>query len=100
MSAKHTEGTLQVDGEYEARLFIGDRCIATAHNEDLPRANIVEAQANAARLARCWNTHDDLVNALKTIRQAIEDTDADGLDRSAWMKETAAAAIAKGEGGK
>lgn len=55
-----------------------------------------EGYANAARLALCWNTHDQLVNALNAMLTHF------GMDEDEWTKPTfdqarAAIKAAKGE---
>ncbi len=66
---EHTKGELEC-GE-DAALWIGDKKICTINwLMTLKRGDSIiihedETQANAGHLVRCWNSHDDLVDALK-----------------------------------
>ena len=54
-------------------------------------------EANAEFICRACNSHEKLLEALKTIHQAITDTDKDGFDRTTYMARTAYDAIALAE---
>lgn len=63
--------------------------------------NYDEAAANAARLALCWNHHDELVESLRGMLQAIEAMPPDYQDSPyIWSRTSEARAVlAKLEGG-
>jgi len=78
--AKHTQGKLKVgtswDNEEHPITAIYDEryiyiCSAVGDPQVISEG---ERKANAARLVECWNAHDRLVLALKTIR---DEADAD-----------------------
>jgi hypothetical protein len=56
-----------------------------------------EQKANAEFIVRACNSHDALLEACKAIKQAIEDTDKDGLIRDDFIFAQAEAAIALAE---
>lgn len=68
----HTPGTIEAVG---VNLYAtGEVCLATTHNDDLQgsleeRGN--EAEANAARLALCWNSHDALVKEIEAKNKVL-----------------------------
>ena len=70
-----------------------------------------EAVANAARLALCWNTHDDLVEALNDIKNGMYPIDIVAELGSisveefrgkaiCWLQERARAALSAARGEK
>ncbi len=71
MNTLHTAGTLAV-GNPSMQLYIREtgQHIATCHVSSFGALNGIfeaEALANARRLALSWNTHDELVAALKAV---------------------------------
>ncbi len=64
---EHTKGELKQGHVTPWELWIGaDRHIADVHGHQFIR------QANAARLVKCWNCHDELLDAcnkISTIKQ-------------------------------
>jgi hypothetical protein len=56
----------------------------------------VNGQANAERLAHCWNCHDDLVASLREILADVDAGNAETKATSRWAR--AHAVIAKAEG--
>jgi hypothetical protein len=52
----HTEGKLYAPGEYGATLNG-----VAVFRADMPSMKGSRAEANAQRLVKCWNEHDDLV---------------------------------------
>ncbi len=56
-------------------------------------AKMLNAESNAERLALCWNSHDELLAALKDLVMAR----AEGKPPPVRMWEAAIAAIAKAE---
>lgn len=47
--------------------------------------HVPKINANAKRLVLCWNTHDELVEALKAFRQAIKLGDVETQDLGTEM---------------
>lgn len=94
---KYTKGKLEVSG---ASLVTGDFCIAVIEDDGGYEAPLDEREANAARLALCWNCHDELVDATKRLlaicRQMNPDFD------SGWQADAKIAidalALARNEG--
>lgn len=109
--SEHTEGPLYFDGGRYIREESTDGCIAMVCEDDghvNPRARVAyPTEENGRRLALCWNTHDDLLEALQEAKLSIEsglESDDDDLEAE-WSKEdkkllakiNAAIAKAKGE---
>lgn len=107
MKTNHTPGKLRVelpDGSAPSTSYVlrdeaGD-AIALARRRDVVAS---VARANAARLALCWNMHDELVEAL---RLCITHPDACGFrsfkyaeKRLNAISDDARAVLAKLEGG-
>lgn len=107
---KHTAGdirlgsTLISDGTHiSVMLAIQSRIVGSFatvlpndfHNgfaEDNARAE--EHEANAARLALCWNSHDGLVKALRSILADVEQGAIPNRDDPWWAEARAALAAA------
>jgi hypothetical protein len=72
MNMEHTEGKMIV----EIRTPMGEGNLFVEKNEYGHREYIGStsgnAHANAARLALCWNTHDDLVEALEAAESHLD----------------------------
>ena len=71
MSAKHTPGNLRLD-TIAADEFASDVALVADNGQtvfELSVSHYSNAPANAARLALCWNTHDQLVAALEWHEQ-------------------------------
>ena len=87
METKHTKGEW-----LRSRNIIGTptRTICAIHGHQ----GEPETEANARLIAAA----PDLLEALQTITQAVEDTDADGLSRLDYIARTAHAAVAKAKG--
>lgn len=90
--ATHTPGPLTVEKLY--LIADGKGIVADL---DASQFDDNESKANAARLALCWNTHDELVAALRGALPylAARATDAEGYG----LVRAARAALAKAEGG-
>lgn len=102
-TAAHTPGPLAVAesdscgydllGTGESDLYDGQCIVATVHG-DLVDA---DPRANAARLALCWNSHDALLDALRTtLRYLVTPTGLPdkGKGRTAQQQATLGAAVA------
>jgi len=66
---KRTKGKLEI---IDGTILVGSegRTIATLFYVDMPHKEDIgpkEALDNAARLVKCWNTHDGLLDALREI---------------------------------
>ncbi len=64
MNAKHTAGELKYIGDPNGEYGLypeGGKFIAK-----------VDSKANAARLALCWNSHDELLDALQNLMNGIQ----------------------------
>ena len=96
--AEHTKGELRAEGIY---LTKDGRTFARMHTGPGPSYSAgVEEKANAARLALCWNCHDDLVAALdQLLHETVEAGFATAEDYG-WPKSIAdaRAALAKARG--
>lgn len=67
---KHTEGKLKIGINIFGSIGLIDekhKCLFKATNA-LGQISDDEQDANAARLVRCWNMHDELVDVVKTTK--------------------------------
>lgn len=101
--AKHTPGRMVVrrtgyTGRASAKYVITpeDNSRAIAH---IKHSTVSPVDANAARLALCWNTHDSLVEALQDMLLWLDDGNRILSDSCAAdvAKARAALALARGE---
>ncbi len=93
--AEHTKGELQItDTNKHGDYYIGNKdgylAIVT------PWIN-QSAEANAHRLVKCWNSHDDLLKICKRLRKVLNATGGD--DEINATIEVADKIIAKAEKG-
>jgi len=65
---KHTQGKLVVKGLVDRPGQCNRYYIGTA-KKALAQTCVDNTKANAERLVLCWNTHDDLLEALKDIAE-------------------------------
>jgi hypothetical protein len=78
-ATRHSPGPLAVAGTYlhatdvKVRGVMDDATLPVARMVEHMQRREDEWRANAARLALCWNMHDDLVAALKTARDYVID---------------------------
>jgi hypothetical protein len=80
MSTKHTQGKLTVVSERGSAFLKNDNEEFVAGCYD-PIKSILWAngcEANAQRLAICWNSHDHLVDALQELVNYYDHADPDG----------------------
>ncbi len=76
MSAKHTEGELHAPGMCEIH---DEQHRIVADTNPIMNNGVHhsfadgEGEANAARLVKCWNMHDELVEALERLANAASD---------------------------
>ena len=73
---KHTKGKIKLQHPYTPNILIGkqynsgtDAEFSTYVSHPVQKMN--KAMANAKRLVMCWNTHDELVEALSELRIAV-----------------------------
>jgi len=94
----HTPGKLRVVTERtrpnQAFSIRGEGEVLIA--ETVEDHETVNGQANAERLAHCWNCHDDLVASLREILADVDAGNAETKATSRWAR--AHAVIAKAEG--
>lgn len=97
--SKHTPGELHPRQEFANRwrleqyidMGIEPRCVAIVTNTACEVGSMDDAAvaANAARLAMCWNCHDELVEACRKAMPFLRD--ADHLESSAEENDALAA---------
>lgn len=75
-----------------ASLVIGDLCIAVIEDDGGYEAPFDEREANAARLAHCWNTHDKMREALERL---VAETRHGAPSLGTWEKSNQALADSK-----
>lgn len=73
--AKHTEGKLSLSNEGENGLFLyvetwKHKSLARVYHHD--GVSMEETEANANRIVKAWNSHDELLKALKDILHVLE----------------------------
>lgn len=90
-TAKHTPGDITVKrGQFGSSVFVlygadGFPIAQTVSNsspEGMERARRGEHEANAQRLALCWNVHDDLVRELRLLN--IDENGEQRRNTPAW----------------
>jgi hypothetical protein len=86
MSAAHTAGMLVVSG---SSLVTSDDkfCIATIEDDGGYEAPAEQREANARRLAHCWNTHDDLIATCRAALARLEALDAERSEAGRLLRE-------------
>ena len=103
--SKHTPGRLEAcngrdiypAGDEGARNHVSD-CAPDGYNEDLTDITPEIAEANARRMVACWNSHDDLLEALEGMVDAFGQLDdAEPAQDRAWDRAFSELAKAKGE---
>ena len=72
--AQHTPGPLELDPTEPLAIRSPDwGGIAHVYNEPRENGALMEmARANAARLVKCWNAHDELVAKLEAVEMVVQ----------------------------
>ena len=70
---EHTKEKLQIYNTYDYDIILFTNTEpALEGGIALVQGNTEQSEANAARLALCWNTHDDLVEALEAAESHLD----------------------------
>lgn len=72
----HTQNSLRVESDVHGKeiFLVADDGLTIAI---VPRDDCENGDADAERLAKCWNLHDELVAACKLAEAYLADTDLD-----------------------
>lgn len=97
---KHTLGKCRV--RESAQVYVDGRHVADCNAKDQREVATLhiklEDEANAERIAHCWNCHDDLLDALKRLMTWVDPYAVPNCGSNDKDYEAARAAIAKAEG--
>lgn len=104
MLANGMEPSRLLDNQGAAPLMVGETRVAMVDCQSKFKrgqgheSECAERDANAARLALCWNTHDELLEALTAVINDCDHSPAYPGTISTTTEDKARAAIAKAKG--